>query len=91
VLVTGQIDHAGQRPRATPALVDVMPQMLIDVQTPHAIESGRILSHRIQPWLDAAPHGPPRRPQLLGQTLDRGMLGVEPVDGVLQHIERLAR
>jgi hypothetical protein len=53
VLVAGQIDHAGQRPRATPALVDVMPQMLIDAKTPHAIEPGRIISHRLQPWLDA--------------------------------------
>src|SRR6188768_2725187 len=37
VLVTGQIDHPGQRPRATTALIDVMPQLLIHAQAGDAV------------------------------------------------------
>ena len=49
--------------------------VLIDAEAGDTVEPGRIVCQLRQHRPDAAPHRPPRRPELPSQPVDRGMLG----------------
>ena len=74
VLVTGQIDHAGQLLRAPLGDRHVVPDVLTHTESLDTVEAGLIGVHRLQQRGDAAPHRPPARAQLPGDPGDRGML-----------------
>lgn len=74
VLVTGQVDHAGEFLRAAPAGADVVPQVLIHAEGGHAREPRLIGGGTGQDRLDAGPHRSPGGAQLAGQPGDAGVL-----------------
>ena len=68
VLVAGQVDHAGEHPRATRARIDVVPHVLIDPEHRDTVEPGRVGLQRFQVGAHSVPHGVPVHPQPTGQT-----------------------
>ena len=68
VLVAGQVDHAGEHPRATRARIDVVPHVLIDPEHRDTVEPGRVGLQRFQVGAHSVPHGVPFHPQPTGQT-----------------------
>ena len=74
VLVTGQVDHAGEFLRAALAGTHVVPQVFVHPEGGHAGEPGLVVGQRRQDGLDRAPHRLPRHPQLTRQPVDGGVL-----------------
>lgn len=74
VLVTGQIDHAGQLFRAALHWVHVVPDVFVNAQGGDAGEAGLISRCSRQERLDRFPHGPPRGAELPGDPGHRAML-----------------
>jgi len=77
VVVTAQVDHAGQLLRPALAGVDVVPQVFVHAQAGHTGEPGLIIGGTLQDRRHAGPHGPPRRAQLAGQPGDRGVFATQ--------------
>ncbi|OIQ88906.1 hypothetical protein GALL_291840 [mine drainage metagenome] len=82
VLVTGQVDHPGEHPRALRGCLvqGVVPHVLIDSQSAHAVEPGLVGGQVLKVRLHRAPQRPPRHREPAGQTQDGGMLGTQLAD-----------
>ena len=79
VLVTGQINHAGELFRPPASEVDglggdVMPDVFVDAKTGDPGEPGLVRGSGLQHRLDRPPQCLPGAAQLPGQALDRGVL-----------------
>ena len=77
VLVTGQVDHAGQLFRATLDRADVVPDVLVDPEGGDAGEPGLILRRGGQDRPDRGPHRLPRRAELTGHPGHRAVLATD--------------
>ena len=76
----GEVNHPGQLFRPAPTRVGVMPNMLVDAEDVHAVETGRIRGSVLQAGADLGPQRVPRRAQLASQPLDGSVLRTQLAD-----------
>ena len=77
--IRGEVDHPGQLLGSTAAvldreLADVVPHVLVHTEPFHAGEAPLVVGHRLQQQLDRGSHRVPRRPELLRQAAQTGVI-----------------